>query len=54
LDVYRKIDGYYNRCVLSVEGEWERVGPMMVPDARVGFPWTVANWEKLFAKKTND
>jgi len=54
LDVYRKTDGYYNRCVLSEEGEWERVGPMMVPDARVGFPWTVANWEKLFAKKTND
>lgn len=59
-DVFRKTEGYFSRCQLvnkQQDGDdnnhnkkqWERVGPLLMPDARVGFPWTVSNWEKLFA-----
>ena len=29
---------------------WDRVGPLHRPDARMGFPWTVKNWQKHFDK----
>ena len=55
LDVYRNQEGYYSRCTcLKSEGSsqtWRRDGPLlMIPDARVGFPWTVKSWSKFFAK----
>jgi hypothetical protein len=57
-DVYRQREGYYSRCIYRHETDpskeefcsvtqWERIGPLQVPDARVGFPWTVASWGKL-------
>lgn len=51
LDVYRARDGYYSRCrVQQTDGQtaaWERDGNLQAPDARVGFPWTVKDWDKL-------
>jgi hypothetical protein len=29
---------------------WAREGPLLAPDARIGFPWTVKNWEKHLRK----
>ena len=58
MDVFRKTEGYYNQCRLSSREDdnsisnseqWERIGPLLAPDARVGFPWTVSNWERLLA-----
>ena len=63
IDVYRQRPGYYSCCrrtsrnelVLSNDnkcdgGKWEREGPMLVPDERVGFPWTVKNMDKFVAR----
>lgn len=54
-DVYRETDGYYSRCIAKGRENgtvvWEREGPLLNPDARVGFPWTVVNWEKFWKKK---
>eukprot|EP00041_Stephanoeca_diplocostata_P027489 m.756519 g.756519 ORF g.756519 m.756519 type:complete len:183 (-) comp23184_c0_seq10:2501-3049(-) len=51
LDVYRQPPGgYYSRCELT-DGGWTRVGDLAEPDARIGFPWTVKNWEKYLRKK---
>ena len=52
VDVFRKTPGYYSQCRLrsvNDNSEWERVGPLLAPDARVGFPWTVSNWERFLA-----
>jgi hypothetical protein len=40
-------DGYYSVCSLNDNGTWEREGPLVPPDARMGFPWTVKKWNKL-------
>ena len=43
-DVYRQKEGYYSRCykqgTQAATPVWERDGPLQVPDARYGFPWT--------------
>ena len=61
-DVYRRIPGYYACCrrqqlptggANNENGDdtaWVREGSLPAPDARVGFPWTVKNWEEHFAK----
>jgi hypothetical protein len=54
IDVYRQTEGYYNQCRLVQVASgmrWERTGSLFRPDARIGFPWTVTNWEKALAKK---
>lgn len=56
-DVFRATAGYYSRavCCSSEEGgegvAWEREGPLLKPDARVGFPWSVKNWSKYMRKE---
>ena len=56
IDVYRRDPGYYQKCVLDADNKWQRVGPLLPPDARVGYPWTIKNWYKilpeLFTKGT--
>ncbi|CAJ1937297.1 unnamed protein product [Cylindrotheca closterium] len=32
-------------------GIWERIGPLLPPDARTGFPWTVKVWKKQQQQK---
>lgn len=49
-DVYRQKDGYYSKCN-KVDGSWIREGPMLAPDARTGFPWTVRDWDKFWKKQ---
>lgn len=45
-DVYRQKEGYYTRCCKqrtdASNSTWERDGdgPLQLPDARYGFPWT--------------
>ncbi|KAL7538270.1 hypothetical protein ACHAXR_009528 [Thalassiosira sp. AJA248-18] len=42
-DVYREKEGYYSRCCFKKNGSvsgWDREGPLQIPDARFGFPWT--------------
>jgi cytidyltransferase-like protein len=66
LDVYRKGGGYYSMCTLSSTSEdkkgdtgngcgeaasWERNGNILKPDARVGYPFTVKNWDKLIRQR---
>ena len=34
------------------EGEWVREGPLLAPDCRVGFPFTVKNWNVYLEKCT--
>ena len=55
LDVYRQRDGYYSMCRKIVRDDgiisWERSGPILTPDARIGFPWTVKDWDKFWRKK---
>ena len=55
LDVYRRDPGYYSVCRLK-SGEWIREGPLLKPDARVGYPWTlsVKKWGKMLAKIHKD
>ena len=51
LDVYRQREGYYSRCTRrEAGGAWEREGPLLAPDPRIGFPWTVKDWDKFLAK----
>lgn len=54
-DVYREREGYYSKCrkECGQDGSmsWIRDGPLVTPDARVGFPWTVKDWTK-YGKKT--
>lgn len=45
-----KKHGYYSKCKLTTDGTWERVGGLLEPDGRVGFPWTVKDWSKLLKK----
>eukprot|EP00934_Nitzschia_sp_Nitz4_P007742 Nitzschia sp. Nitz4//scaffold226_size53432//28383//30972//NITZ4_006701-RA/size53432-augustus-gene-0.62-mRNA-1//-1//CDS//3329542751//7732//frame0 len=56
-DVYRGTDGYYSCCRARKDENgqivWERQGPLLQPDARMGFPWTVRNWDKIWKKKTS-
>ena len=47
IDVYRRDPGYYQKCVLDADNKWQRVGPLLPPDARVGYPWTIKNWYKI-------
>ena len=53
-DVFRATPGYYHACCKTESGEWIRdtteQSGLEHPDYRVGFPWTVKNWE-LFWKK---
>ena len=58
IDVYRRSDGYYTSCSRKQHGDgkctWERMnnsGCLNQPDARVGFPWTVKDWDKFWRKK---
>ena len=55
-DVYRESDGYYSKCHKERGDDgsikWIREGPLLSPDARVGFPWTVKDWSK-YCKKAN-
>lgn len=57
LDVYRQTEGYYSRCYKAtsqVSQLWIRDGPLVPPDARVGFPWTVKDWSVLLQKQSSD
>jgi cytidyltransferase-like protein len=49
--IYRH--GFYSTCRLNQEQSiWERVEPaLLLPDARVGFPWTVKDWDKYLEKQ---
>ena len=54
--MYRQKEGYYSRCIRAEGAEgtgglWEREGELLAPDNRIGYPWTVKNWGKVFAKK---
>lgn len=53
-DVFRATPGYYHACYKAESGEWIRdttqQGDLERPDYRVGFPWTVKDWE-IFWKK---
>ena len=54
-DVYRQRSGYYSMCKLNKNPskedlQWEREGSLPVPDERVGFPWTVRDWNKVMKK----
>lgn len=51
-----KFKGYYNRCIKiksdnNIDDVWQRDGPLNLPDARVGYPWTVNDWTKILKKK---
>ena len=49
-DVYRASKGYYSCCRKQECGEskvWIREGDLLRPDARVGFPFTIQDWEKF-------
>ncbi len=51
-DVFRETPGYYQVCHKSETGEWIRDSPVLQrPDFRVGFPWTVKNWDKFWKKQ---
>jgi hypothetical protein len=53
-DVYRETEGYYSKCRKEWDengaSKWSREGPLLKPDARAGFPWTVKDWDR-FSKK---
>jgi len=58
-DVYRASEGYYSRCRKKCRDEtsttttitaWIREGPLLIPDPRVGFPFTVQDWDKFLRK----
>lgn len=52
-DVYRASNGYYSCCRKPPGGDvyqWAREGPLLTPDARVGFPFTVQDWGKFWTK----
>ena len=51
IDVYRKESGYYSSCVQDENGIWTREGHLLRPDSRVGYPWTVKNWEKVLRQR---
>lgn len=51
VDAYRRIPGYYSCCRRGSNGIWQREGRLLSPDARVGFPWTVKDWDKYYEKK---
>eukprot|EP00521_Asterionellopsis_glacialis_P010177 CAMPEP_0195303040 /NCGR_PEP_ID=MMETSP0707-20130614/32149_1 /TAXON_ID=33640 /ORGANISM="Asterionellopsis glacialis, Strain CCMP134" /LENGTH=400 /DNA_ID=CAMNT_0040366473 /DNA_START=9 /DNA_END=1211 /DNA_ORIENTATION=+ len=55
-DVYREKEGYYSVCRREKHTQngsvWRRDGSLLVPDARVGFPWTVRNWDKILQKSS--
>ena len=55
IDVYRRTDGYYSRCRKEQMADgsvvWIREGPLLPPDSRIGFPWTVQDWDKFWRKK---
>jgi hypothetical protein len=38
----------------EVVDEWEREGPLLPPDARVGFPFTVNRWDKFTQKQAKE
>jgi hypothetical protein len=50
-DAYRRTPGYYSCCRRGSNGIWQREGPLLSPDARVGFPWNVKDWDKYHDKK---
>jgi hypothetical protein len=51
LDVYRQREGYYSKCTRAeAGGAWAREGGLLTPDPRIGFPWTVKNWDKFLTK----
>lgn len=43
-----------NESPKTSQQRWERTGPLFKPDARVGFPWTVSDWDKFLAKKDRE
>jgi len=52
-DVYRETIGYYSCCTRpDNDGPWIRTDDLPVPDARVGFPWTVKNWGPILEAST--
>ena len=53
-DVFRETPGYYHVCHKHHDGTWIRqAGGLERPDFRVGFPWTVKNWDKFWKKTAN-
>ena len=45
-------NNYYMSCRKDpVTGTWEREGPLIKPNARMGFPWTVKDWDKFWANQ---
>ena len=53
VDVYRRSAGYYSCCRKGEDGTWEREGDLLTPDGRVGFPWTIKDWQQYIDKKMN-
>jgi hypothetical protein len=57
MDVFRKSPGYYSECVKQTLDDgsivWNRIRPLSLglPDYRVGFPWTVKDWDKFWSKQ---
>ena len=52
-NTYQSDPGYYSSCCLHEDGLWHREGPLLSPDARVGFPWTVKDWSKVLSSESN-
>lgn len=50
-DCNQLTESYYSVCQKVTENNvssWKkRDGPILLPDARMGFPWTVKSWDKL-------
>lgn len=55
LDVYRAKQGYYCHCrKIKISDDrviWERQFPLPKPDERIGFPWTIKDWNKVRNKR---
>jgi hypothetical protein len=52
-NVYMGSEGYYSCCQKPSNGEattWIRKGPLLTPDVRVGFPFTVQDWGQFWKK----
>lgn len=53
LDNQLRQPGYYRKCYLR-NGDWElESSESPRPDARMGFPWTVQDWDKYERKRRN-
>jgi hypothetical protein len=56
IDVYRRFSGYYSKCIQQKTEDgtvvWNRTEESLTaPDFRMGFPWTVKDWDKFWGNK---